>query len=99
MFMAEGCEIANAPMWKAPEYCRAPLSHAEVGADAESPTQCLGWADLDAVFQPSVYVPRGPNPAQISWRDASPSGWPGCARSCVQVRRTGKHTRVASVHG
>lgn len=66
-------------MWKGPEYCRAPLGHAEAGAGAESPTQRLGWALLDALLQHLVHVPRGPNPAQLGLQDASLSGWPGCA--------------------
>jgi len=68
MFMAKGCEIANAPTWKGPERCTAPPTHAEAGADAESPTQC--WAHRDAISQRSVPAPRGPNPAQLGLRDA-----------------------------
>lgn len=79
MFMANGCEIANAPMWKGLEYRRAPLRHCEARADAESQMQCLGWAHLGARLQLTVHVPRGPNPAQLGLQDASASGWPGCA--------------------
>lgn len=51
MFMAKGCEIENASMWKGPEYCRAPPSCAEAGADAKSPTRRPGWHHLDALLQ------------------------------------------------
>lgn len=63
MFMAKGCEIANAPMWKGPEYCRAPLSHSEARADAETQIQCLGWAHLGAGLQ--LMVSLQPIPAQL----------------------------------
>lgn len=63
MFMAKGCEIVNAPKRKGSGYCRALLSPAEAGADAEHP----GWACLDALLQRLVHVPRGPNPEQIGF--------------------------------
>lgn len=87
----KGLRDCECPQVKGPEYCRAHLSRAEAAADAKHP----GWACLDALLQPLVHVPRGPNPAQICFEMPPRVG----GRSCTQIHAMGKHTQVASVHG